>query len=129
MGILLTRGFAFKGCGNGFGGRQQVGINDIGGGPRAAITGIDQLQGAGGRGEADQSQLEQPSGSVVTSRSRVASEKAYLCGQRGWLRILLKTLIFLAVIGGPISGHPGDLPVTRPARGITGRKRHRQHTV
>ncbi len=84
MGILLTRGFAFEGCGNGFGGRQQGGIDDIGRGARAAITGIDQLQGAGGRGEADQSQLEQPSGSVVTSRSRVASEKAYLCGQRGW---------------------------------------------
>ena len=39
VGILPTRGFAFEGCANGFGGRQQGGIDDIGmgGGFRACV--------------------------------------------------------------------------------------------
>jgi len=60
VGILLTRGFAFEGCANGFSGWQQGSIDDIGSGARSAISGVDQLHRAGGRGNADQSRLEQP---------------------------------------------------------------------
>ncbi|HEY0375389.1 MAG TPA: hypothetical protein VGC87_00365, partial [Pyrinomonadaceae bacterium] len=62
MGIVLPRGLAFQPWADGIDSRQQGGIDDVGCGPRAAITGVDQLQRAGGRDESDQSQLEQPAG-------------------------------------------------------------------
>jgi hypothetical protein len=64
MGVLLMHGSAFESCGNGFGGRQQGRIDDIGRGSRAAITGVDPLHCADRRGQADERQLRQPPGYV-----------------------------------------------------------------
>ena len=64
MRVLLTHGSPFESCANGFGGRQQGCIDDIGRGSRAAVTGVDQLHCADRRGKADQRQLEQPPGYV-----------------------------------------------------------------
>src|SRR5215207_6476154 len=79
MGIVLPRGLAFQPWADSIGSRQQGGIDDVGCGPRAAITGIDQWPRAGGRDEANQSQLEQPAGLLplgVLQAHAVAFESA-----------------------------------------------------
>ena len=61
MRVFLSRCFAFGCRADGRGGREQSGVDDVGCQPLAAVTRIDELTGAGRRGESDQGQLEQPS--------------------------------------------------------------------
>ena len=60
MGVCLTFCFALQRCADGFGHRQQGGINDVGGRSCTAVARIDQLDRSTGRRQADHGQLEQP---------------------------------------------------------------------
>ena len=64
MGICLTFGFAFQRRANGFGHRQQGGVDDIGGRSWTAVARINQLDRSARRGQSDDSQLEQAFGFV-----------------------------------------------------------------
>ena len=65
--VFLALGVAFEGFADGGDGLDQIGVDHIGGRPRAAIAGIGELDDAGGRAEAGGGQLEQPIGGLIAA--------------------------------------------------------------
>src|SRR3978361_840756 len=59
MGICLAFGFAFQRWADGFGDRQQGGIDHIGGRSWTAVARVDELDRSARRGQSNDSQLEQ----------------------------------------------------------------------
>src|SRR5262245_37188424 len=62
VGIFLTRGAAFEGWADGFGGLDGCGVCDIGGGPRTSISGINELDVAHGSRKSHGGEFEQAGG-------------------------------------------------------------------
>ena len=62
MGVFLAFGFAFEGRSDDFGGGDLLLVGDVGCGARAAIAGVDQLNGAHCGDQRDGGDLEQTLG-------------------------------------------------------------------